>query len=84
MKKADRASGRSGVVQTPRHLGMKVFVAFLVIGCVFTGILLRIPSRDLAKECAEKCNPRFSRVVPDPRHPPPALGKPPFLVCECY
>ena len=40
--------------------------------------------RDAGKECYEKCMPRFSRVVPDPKWIGPKTGKPVPLVCECY
>jgi hypothetical protein len=61
-----------------------IAVAFLLIGLAIVGVVRVWEPRDLGKECQAQCHPRFSRVVPDPKYPPPVSGKLPFLICECY
>ena len=61
----------------------------LVILCAFVAGLFYIftfagEGTDVRNTCDKKCNPRFSRVIPDPAYLPKANGKTVPLICECY
>jgi len=61
-----------------------ILLAFVLVGLAIVGLSRVLEPRDLGKECQAQCHPRFSRVIPDPKYPPPQPGKLPFLICECY
>ena len=56
----------------------------LIFGIPISVFVFNREGRDMSRECYEKCKPRFSRVVPDPKWIAPKTGKPVPSVCECY